>query len=160
MFCEQCGKEIPDNSKFCAGCGAIVEPAEPMVQAVEPETEPVPTPEPVEAPNPQQVPPPPRPQPQPVSVAQTSKAQYSSKDNLIKPLSIGSYIGIIILMSIPIINLIMLLVWSFSDTVNLNKKHFAIAVLIMILISILITVGLVILAATVGGGIYQYYFWQ
>ena len=24
MFCEQCGKEIPDNSKFCDGCGAPV----------------------------------------------------------------------------------------------------------------------------------------
>ena len=24
MFCEQCGKKIPDNSKFCDGCGAPV----------------------------------------------------------------------------------------------------------------------------------------
>jgi len=125
MFCEQCGKEIPENSKFCAGCGAAVELAEPVAQVVEPESKQAPAAEPIEQPpKAQQAPPPPR--PQPVSVAQASTAQYSSKDNLIKPLSIGSYIGIIILMAIPIINLIMLLVWSFSDTVNLNKKHYAI----------------------------------
>ncbi len=157
MFCEQCGKEIPENSKFCAGCGAIAKPADSMEQVVEPESQQTPVAEPIEPAKAQQAPPPPR--PQPTSVAQTSNAQYSSKDNLIKPLSIGSYIGIIILMAIPIINLIMLFVWSFSDTVNLNKKHFSIAVLIMILVSILITVGLVILAATVGGGLYRYYFW-
>ncbi|MCD6321655.1 MAG: zinc-ribbon domain-containing protein [Clostridiales bacterium] len=154
MFCEQCGKEIPENSKFCPACGAIVEPSAPMAPAVEPEPQLDSTTEPTEIPKTQQAPPP------AAVINTTQNTSYNNKDNLIKPLSIGSYIGIIILMAIPIINLIMLLVWSFSDTVNLNKKHYAIAVLIMILVSILITVGLVILAVTVGGGLSYYYFWQ
>ncbi len=28
MFCEACGKQIPDNSKFCDGCGTPVKPVE------------------------------------------------------------------------------------------------------------------------------------
>ena len=24
MFCSKCGKELPDNSRFCTGCGAKV----------------------------------------------------------------------------------------------------------------------------------------
>jgi len=34
MFCENCGKELPDNSKFCSGCGAKTE--EPAAQPAEP----------------------------------------------------------------------------------------------------------------------------
>ena len=158
MFCEQCGKEIPENSKFCAGCGAKVEPAEVIVQAVEPEAETAPAPEPTkdEVPKVQQAPPPPR--PQPVPVAQNSNAQYSSKDNLIKPLSIGAYIGTFIILAIPIVNLIMLLVWSFSDSVNLNKKHLAIAILILILISVVLSIGLAILMASLGFGMMDWYY--
>ncbi len=166
MFCEKCGNEIPDNSKFCAGCGAKVEPvevsaesveqvvepvevsAEPVEQVVEPESQPAPTkaPEPV---------PPVAPK-----AASTQNIQYNDKGNLIKPLSIGAYIGMFILLAIPIVNLIMLLVWSFSDTVNINKKHFAIASLILLLIGILLAIGGVILMLTMGESFYQFYFWQ
>lgn len=161
MFCEQCGKEIPENSKFCAGCGAKVEPTEPVVQAAEPETQVAPTPEPTptEPPKAQQAPPPPPPKPAPVPVANTSaKTQYNTKDNLVKPLSIGAYIGTFIILAIPIVNLIMLLVWSFSDSVNINKKHMAIAILILILISIVISIGLAILMASLGFGMMDWYY--
>lgn len=163
MFCEQCGKEIPENSKFCSSCGAPVVIADPETPSVEPDpvvSAPEPEPTPIqEPPKTEQAPPPPPVQPAP-QPGPAPAYQYNDRNNLVKPLSVGSYIGIFILMAIPIVNLIMLLVWSFSDTVNLNKKHYAIAVLVMILISILITVGLIILAATVGGGLYRYYFWQ
>ena len=29
MFCQKCGKEIPDDSTFCAGCGAQINTAQP-----------------------------------------------------------------------------------------------------------------------------------
>lgn len=158
MFCEKCGNEIPENSKFCALCGTKVEPAEASDQMTDSAPQPAATPAPTPAPAPKVAPtPPPSAQPAPV---QQSNANFNNKGNLVKPLSVWSYIGIFILMAIPIVNLIMLLVWSFSDTVNINKKHYAIAVLVMILISILISIALVILAATVGGGLYRYYFWQ
>ena len=43
MFCRHCGKQIPDDSKFCPGCGAetALENAEP-VAARAPEAAPVP----------------------------------------------------------------------------------------------------------------------
>ena len=155
MFCEQCGKEIPDNSKFCAGCGAKAEPTEPIVQAVEADPQKTPTPEPIEPPKAQPAPPPP-PKPAPV-VATNQSTQYNNRDNLIKPLSIGAYIGTFIILAIPIVNLIMLLVWSFSDSVNINKKHLAIAILILILISIVLSIGLAILMASLGFGVIDWY---
>ena len=156
MFCEHCGKEIPENSKFCAGCGAKAEPAEPIVQAVEPEAQQDPTPEPIEPPKAPQAPPPP---PQPAPVVNANKnTQYNNRDNLVKPLSIGAYIGMFILLAIPIVNLIMLLVWSFSDSVNINKKHFAIAQLILILIAIVFSIVAAILMARFGIRLYDLYY--
>ena len=29
MFCQKCGNEIPDDSTFCAGCGAQINTAQP-----------------------------------------------------------------------------------------------------------------------------------
>ncbi len=155
MFCEKCGKEIPENSKFCAGCGAKVEPVEPAVGAVETEPQVAPTPEPTPPQKAQQVPPPPKSTP---VVNTTQNTQYNNRDNLIKPLSIGAYIGTFIILAIPILNLIMLLVWSFSDTVNLNKKHLAIAILILILISIVLSIGLGILMTSLGFGLLDWYY--
>lgn len=163
MFCEQCGNEIPENSKFCSSCGAKVEPVEPIEPVVEPEPAPEPAPEPEQAvkatppPKAEQAPPPPPPPIQPASSSSSYSNGYNSRDNLIKPLSIGAYIGMFILLCIPIVNLIMLLVWSFSDTVNLNKKHFAIAQLIMILIGIVLSIVTAIVLVRLGYGFYNWY---
>jgi len=156
MFCEQCGKDIPENSKFCAGCGAKVEPAETVVEAIEPDPQPTPPPktEPTTPPKAEQTPPP-APQPVPVSA---QKIPYNQRGNLVKPLSIGAYLGMIILLCIPVVNLIMLLVWSFSDSVNINKKHFAIANLILVLVGIVISIVLAILMVRLGFGFYDWYY--
>ncbi len=154
MFCENCGTEIPENSKFCPSCGAKVEDAAPAdTESSEPEkeaaaTETPPRQEPVQkaAPAP---PPPPQPRPQPA-------VTYNDKSNLTKPLSVAAYVGMFILLAIPIVNIIMILVWSFSDTVNINKKHYAIAILIMILIGVLLAITLGILTATLGAGFFKF----
>lgn len=49
MFCNNCGKEIPDGSKFCLECGTPVSLPEPE-PAIEPEPAPEPAPEPEPAP--------------------------------------------------------------------------------------------------------------
>ncbi len=41
MFCEKCGKQIPDGSKFCNNCGATQHAVQP-VPAPEPKPEPAP----------------------------------------------------------------------------------------------------------------------
>ncbi len=51
------------------------------------------------------------------------------------------------LMCIPILNLILLFVWGFGSTVNLNKKNFARAALILLVIGIIFSI---VSAATVG----------
>ena len=166
MFCEQCGKEIPDNSKFCSGCGAKVNPdaavedvSEIIAEAVpEPAAEPAPEPEAPLEPEPKSEEAPPPPPPEEKTAPAPQYAAYKSKDNLVKPLSIGAYIGMFILLAIPIVNLIMLLVWSFSDNVNLNKKHFAIAQLILILVAMVLSAVAVILMLRFGIAFYNWRF--
>ncbi|MBN2557533.1 MAG: zinc ribbon domain-containing protein [Clostridia bacterium] len=152
MFCEQCGKEIPENSKFCSGCGAKIEPTENILE------ESMSEPTAAEASYFEEPPraEPAKPVPPPAPVVQ--KAQYNDKNNLVKPLSIGAYVGMLILLWIPIVNIIMLLVWSFSDTVNVNKKHLAIAILILALIGIVLGIIFGVLTAILGAGFYRYYF--
>ena len=164
MFCEKCGKELPANSKFCSGCGAQIEPVAAEVQET-PAAEAVPAPEPEPVPIPAPIPAPPKAEPRMEKEQPTTKpirveqnVQYNEKNNLIKPLSIGSYIGMFILLWIPVVNLIVLLVWSFSDTVNINKKNFSIAILIMILIGIILGIVVGILTAVLGSGFYRFYF--
>ncbi|NLZ27351.1 MAG: hypothetical protein GX887_00120, partial [Firmicutes bacterium] len=48
-----------------------------------------------------------------------------------EPLGVGQYIGMFLLMCVPLLNIIMLFVWSFGSPVNPNRKNFARASLIM-----------------------------
>ncbi|MCL2503413.1 MAG: hypothetical protein FWE94_02220 [Coriobacteriia bacterium] len=56
-----------------------------------------------------------------------------------EPLSVGSYIGIFILSAIPLVGLIVLLVWAFSSSTNLNRKNYARATLILSVICIAVS---------------------
>ncbi len=53
-------------------------------------------------------------------------------------LSVGQYIVMFILLCIPIVNMILLFVWSFGSAAPLNKKNFARAVLIMGAVSLIL----------------------
>jgi hypothetical protein len=59
-----------------------------------------------------------------------------------EPLSVGQYIGMFLLMSIPIVNLIMPLVWAFGGSVNTNKKNFARAFLILCVATLVLWAGM------------------
>lgn len=50
------------------------------------------------------------------------------------PLSVGDFFIMFIFLVIPIVNLIMMLVWAFGGSGNLNRRNFARAGLIMVLI--------------------------
>lgn len=54
------------------------------------------------------------------------------------PLSVGDFLIMFILLAIPFVNLIMMLVWAFSGSGNLNRRNFARAGLIVIVIEIVI----------------------
>ncbi len=59
-----------------------------------------------------------------------------------EPLSIGQYIGMFLLMLIPIANVILLLVWGFGGSLNLNKRNFARAALILCAVMFILSFGL------------------
>ena len=77
-------------------------------------------------------------------------------------MSVGAYIGTFILLLIPVVNLILLLVWSFSSGTNRNRKNLARAKLILFLIAIAINIGLFLLLSSLGEIIQDFlvnYFW-
>jgi hypothetical protein len=144
MLCANCGKQNPEDSKFCENCGS------PLAESTAKAT-------PVAA----AFTAPPPPQQQPVYAAppvqqqtfyqQPSQPIYNAAPAAVgaKVMSIGSYILTFILTGIPLVGFILLLVWSFGSDVNPNKKNFCRAVLIMMVVGI-------ILGIIFGGAIYAF----
>lgn len=140
MFCPKCGHKNPEGAKFCESCGASFAPdAPPPAQA---QAVPTPPPAPVAAP------PPPAPAPAPVAYQQPVAP---APDVLYPPMSVGQYLGTIILFGIPVVGFILMLVWGFSSDVNKNKKNFALAHLILIVIGIVLTI---VLTVVFGGALW------
>lgn len=118
MFCENCGKTLPDGAKFCNGCGTKTAPAQSVNAEVERPA--VNTAPPPVYTHPTQIPP---------QNTYTPPAPYTPQP-LNQPLRVGQYIVMLLLQCIPLVGFILLLVWAFSSTENLNKKNYARAVLI------------------------------
>jgi hypothetical protein len=128
MICSQCGKNNPDDARFCDGCGNTLQAA-PINQGYAP-------------------PPPPPPQYQQPQYQQSyQQPGYTpAVDN--SPLSVGQYIGMYLIQLIPVVGFILLLVWAFSADTNLNKKNWAKAMLIIMLIGIALTI---VISIAMGG---------
>jgi hypothetical protein len=69
------------------------------------------------------------------AAAYTTPAPYEDAS----PLSIGSYLIMMIISVIPIVNLVMLFVWGFGNS-NLNRKNYARAQLIVLAIGIVLSI--------------------
>ena len=181
MFCENCGSQMADGSKFCIACGAKAEskegvldgasqevaasvdssaavvqedtsvavstaavpheaaskeestasqrPAATFVPPVVPQTAPPQSARPVQT--------------QPVY--QQQQQEVPQPFNVLnpastKPLPVWKYIGIFILMGIPILNVIMIFVWAFGSSCNVNTRNYAKAILIVAVLFIVLTV--------------------
>lgn len=59
-------------------------------------------------------------------------SNYNNSDEV---MSVGQWIGVIIVLGIPIVNIIMYLVWAFSSTTNRNLSNFCKATMLIALIS-------------------------
>ncbi|MCR5738829.1 MAG: hypothetical protein K6G43_03355 [Lachnospiraceae bacterium] len=72
-----------------------------------------------------------------------------------KPISPWGYLGYSILFAIPVLGLILLIVFSFSDA-NINRRNYARSIWCALLVGIIITIILVILATLLGISIMSY----
>ena len=138
MFCPKCGKEVSNELAFCSGCGnpSSRNNDNQQINLNSSQNEYYAPPRPQQ---PTYVPP----QPSPMRPANNSGGYQStpiSQGNLSNdaPLSVGNYIGMMILSAIPIVGFILILVWGFGSNVNQNKKNWARAMLILMIIGIVL----------------------
>jgi hypothetical protein len=61
--------------------------------------------------------------------------------------SVKNWLLTMIILAIPLLNIIMLFVWSFGGNVNLNKKNYSRATLIIMAIAVVITVLFVLMSS-------------
>lgn len=57
-------------------------------------------------------------------------------------MSTGQYLVTFILLSIPLLNFLLLLIWSFSGGTNANKQNLCRAILVMMVISVVLSIGI------------------
>ena len=111
MKCNSCGAEIMSGSAVCSNCGSPVESS--VVQ-------------------------------QPVQQQQYQQQQYyqpnysNSIPSEYKPIGAWGYIGYNLLFAIPLIGLIMMFVFAFGGTGNINLRNYARSFLLVALLSIVI----------------------
>ncbi len=117
-YCTHCGKQLPDGVKFCTGCGASLPSGGGSSQNVPPvqHSQPYPYPHAVPA------------------------------STLEEPISTGSYVGILLLLMIPVVNLLCVLIWACGGCNKRNLTNLSRAMLVWMLISTVIAF-LVALAA-------------
>ncbi len=140
MICKNCSAQIPDGSKFCTVCGHKI--------VVEPFVAPKPQ-QPPQTPYTQIPPQVQQGQVPPYNLNGTQQQTVSKNTALDAPLTVLDFFLMSLLSFVPIIGFIFLLIWAFSGNTNINRKNYARAALIWILVSI----GLVILLSIIGGGI-------
>ena len=92
---------------------------------------------------------PPQPQYQP-PVYQQPVYQQPIYDPTKEVMSVGSYVLMFILLSIPVVNVICWIVWLVSPDTNKNKKNYVIANIILYAISVGILILAVIVMAALG----------
>ena len=57
-----------------------------------------------------------------------------------RPLSVTEWIVVFLLIGLPVIGFILVLYWSFGDNVNINKKNFSKAMLLLFVVTILLAI--------------------
>ena len=145
-FCTSCGATLDDDKKFCTECGTSVNEA--------PAGAAPPPPPPQAAPQPQAAPvyaqtdtatmPPPQSAYQPAAAYGGDMAP--AKGSKYEPITTGGYIGIMLLMCIPVVGQILMIIWALGGCRKINKRNLARASLIMMVVALVISfiLGLVL----------------
>lgn len=134
-FCTSCGATLADEKKFCTECGvpADVMAAPPALRKAAPAPPPVhpaySAPAVAVASSP----------PAPLSSAALGGDAPPPKGSKYEPITTGGYIGITLLMLIPVVGLILVIVWACGGCRKVNKRAFARASLIMMLVGLILS---------------------
>lgn len=160
-FCTECGTNVPDDVKFCTSCGKAMSAApkpEPVAvgvsapAAAQPQAAPVyvsqPEPAPAHIPQPQQAPVPAAP---PLAGGDTAPAKGSRYEAI----TMGGYIGIMLLMCIPIVGQILTIIWACGGCRKINKRNLARAMLVFLVISLVLGVVFYFVGRALWGNILQ-----
>jgi len=146
-FCTSCGATLDDDKKFCTECGTSVNEAPAGAAAPPP-------PPPQAAPQPQAAPvcaqaatatvPPPQSAYQPAAAYGGDVAP--AKGSKYEPITTKGFIGIMLLMCIPIVGQILIIIWALGGCRKINKRNLARASLIMMVVALVISfiLGLVL----------------
>lgn len=168
MFCTKCGAQN-EGCSFCQKCGAPlmaagqpevtpeVAPAMQSEPTMQPEPAPQPAPQLESAPQPEptmQSTPQPQPQPrvipQPIPVVPQFVQPVIPEEY--KPISMWGYFGYELLFAIPCVGWIILLVFAFGGTKNVNLKNFARSYFCLLIIGIVIAIIVWIITAVLVTG--------
>lgn len=60
---------------------------------------------------------------------------HTGKNRMQRPLSVGDWIMVFLLLGIPVVGFILIIYWSFGENVNINKKNFSKATLLLIVLT-------------------------
>ncbi len=123
ITCNKCGASLADDTRFCTECGNKIEEAPVGMKEVE-----APQPAPAPAPVPQPVYRQPV-QPQPPKTDAKPEGKYAL-------ISTGGFIGITLLMCIPLLGQLLLIIWALGGCKKKQKTYYARACLILMIISI------------------------
>ena len=140
-LCPKCGAAIPDGNNFCTECGAKIE-AQPAPQPKPQQAAPQPQPKaaytaPVYTPSPAVS------QSAPRTTVQEPVPSKKSEYALITP---WGWVGITLLLALPVIGVILLIVWACGGCRKLQKRNFARGVLLNALIGVIVSIIITILA--------------
>lgn len=176
--CPNCNLYYDDSANVCSACnGALVDAnaapqAQPAQQYEAPQYETPSEPAQYYAPQPTQPAPEPQPQAQPAYDYSQQQAQAQpqyqqqyyqpqqqqqyyqpqnvapSYDNTSKPVTVGKWVGLLILSAIPVVNIICWIVWLCSSTTNKSIKNFLVAEIVVYAICIGVGVLVSVLLAS------------
>ena len=150
--CPNCNLYYDDSANVCSACnGALVD------ANAAPQAQPAPQYEAPSEPAQYYAPQPTQPQYQQQYYQPQQQQQYyqpqnvaPSYDNTSKPVTVGKWVGLLILSAIPVVNIICWIVWLCSSTTNKSIKNFLVAEIVVYAICIGVGVLVSVLLASLG----------
>ena len=139
-FCTECGKAIMNDVAFCTECGAAAPKEDTAPQ--QPEKEPVMA---ATAPT----------QPQPQTYAHATQQDAKPTGGKYGIVGTGYFFGMMFLYAIPVLGWLVCIITAFAAK-NENKKHFAKAMMIWLIIGIVLSVAAYFVFRWVGGMLTDY----